>query len=699
MKGADNKMSRLNKRVNKGISSVFGSVLILLLILTLSSALFLSLYSYEEKAQESINVEEERVEEKIVLLALSTENVSGIEYLKAVFINNTGTITTRIRAVYIDNNFVCDPADPSLNPNDTYIEPKDSRWLQIPSNLMYNPLSKIEVATERGMKSVEYEWKLKSGSQAEPPSETERSNFGPLLLDFEKFYYTENYGSYDPNSWKPGWSVEKGSTLVWNVTVTNVDDRDLTINKYSGFTMVSNDGGVQLPWFIEPPNGIDTLFIPSNSSAHLIYIWDRPRMTQGVKNQSVYNQNDRSKVFLTFFGVFHEHDGSTKPYGQTIPFEAILVRDPQMLITAAPTVIAAASTMRSTITVTVRDVMGILAVNVPVTFTTTFGNLGASTVNTNSNGIATVTFSSSTTGTAIITASWGGISKSVSVTVSSGTLSVSANPTTIAAGSTMTSTITARVLLNGNPLTGETVTFSATPTLGTLSAPTATTNSQGYATITFTPGSTTGTTTVTATWGTSTQTVPVVVAAGTLSLSASPSTIAAESAMTTTITAVLLLGGEPVDNTEIAFATDRGTLSSPTATTNSAGEAIVILTPSLTSGVATVNVIWQGLSESTQVTIATGEVLMQVTPTTITANTPDTADITVTVFLDGNPVVNGVVTFTTNSTQVILSDSTVQTDDFGMATITLSPGTTAEYVEITADWENIIDQRIVTIVE
>src|SRR3990170_918547 len=114
-------MSRLNRRVNKGISSVFGSVLILLLILTLASTLFLSLYSYEEKAQESINLEEERVEEKIVLLALSTENASGTEYLRALLVNNTGTITTRIRAVYIDNNFICDPANPTLNPNDTYI--------------------------------------------------------------------------------------------------------------------------------------------------------------------------------------------------------------------------------------------------------------------------------------------------------------------------------------------------------------------------------------------------------------------------------------------------------------------------------------------------------------------------------------------------------------------------------------------------
>lgn len=601
-------MSQSIKRRNRGIASVFGSVFILLLVLTIASTLFLSLYLFEEKAQESITLEEERVQEKVVLLSLSTENVSGTEYLRAIFVNNTGTITTRIRAVYIDNSFVCDPTNPALNPSDTYINPKDSRWIQIPDDIEYQPLSKIEVATERGMKAVEYEWKLKSGSQAEPPSETQRFHFGPLLLNFEKFYYTENDGSYDPYSWKPGWSVEKGATVVWNVTVTNIDDRNLTINKYSGFTLVSNDGGVQKPWFIEPPNGLDTLFIASNSTVHLIYIWDRPRLTQGVKNQSVYNQNDRSKVFLTFFGIFHEHDGSTKPYGQTIPFEAVLVRDPQMVITAAPTVIAAGSAMTSTVTVTVRDLMGILADNVPVSFTTTLGTLSSSTVTTNSNGIATVNLSPGPTpGTAVVTATWESVSKSVSVTISSGSLSISANPSTIAAGSTMTSTITAHVTLNGNPLVGETVTFSATPTLGTLSSTTATTDAQGDATATFTPGTTIGTTTITAQWGTLTQSTPVNIAVGTVSV--------------------------------------------------------------------------------------------QANATTIYANSSDTAVITVTVLLDGSPVSNAVVTFATNSTQVNLSDTTVQTDGFGIATTVLSPGTTPEYVEVTATWENIIGQIILTIVE
>ena len=88
---------------------------------------------------------------------MSTDNSSGLEYLDGITVNNLGTITTRIRAVYIDNNFICDPTDPSLNPFDTYVNPKDFLNINLPNNLLYEPFSKIEVATERGIKAIEYE--------------------------------------------------------------------------------------------------------------------------------------------------------------------------------------------------------------------------------------------------------------------------------------------------------------------------------------------------------------------------------------------------------------------------------------------------------------------------------------------------------------------------------------------------------------
>ena len=69
---------------------------------------------------------------------------------------------------------------------------------------------------------------------------------------------------------------------------------------------------------------------------------------------------------------------------------------------------------------------------------------------------------------------------------------ITANPVTIAAASSMNSTITLLVTDEiGNPQDNEIVTFKTN--LGTLSSLTATTNSNGIATVTLYPGSNIGT--------------------------------------------------------------------------------------------------------------------------------------------------------------------------------------------------------------
>ena len=695
-------MNRLRKRSNRGIASVFGIVFVLLLVVTLASTLFLSLYAYEEKAQESIDLEEERVQEKIVLQSLTTKNISGTEYLNSLSIKNAGTIITRIRAVYIDENFICDPADPSLNPYDTYINPKESREVQLPNNLRYEPLSKIEVATERGVKSIEYEWVLRGDNQTDSSAEVQKVYFGPLLLDFDKFYYTEYDNLNEPNSWKPGWSVENSIEVVWNITVTNIDDRNITINKYSSFTLVKNAEGGQRPWFIEPPNELDTLFIPSNTTVSILYIWDGP---QSGSTQSVFNQNQECRVFMSFFGFFHEKDGSTKPYGQTIPFEAVLLRDPQIEMEADPSVIAAASSMTSTITVTVRDVMGLIAAYAQVNFETTNGFI-PSTATTDSNGVAVVTLTPELTpGPAVVTATAEGTSKSITVEIVSGILTIEAEPSTLAANSTMYSTITARVTLNGNPVSGETVIFiNETPELGELLAPaTVITDGQGYATVTFIPGIDTGSATITAEWGTLTEQTTINISSGDLALSAE-SPLAANSTMNSTITARVTLNGNPVSGETVTFTTDAlpslGILSSTTAITNDQGEAFVNFIPGIDTGSATITAEWGTLIQSTFVTVSIGEVsIIQALPLIITANSSETSEIRVQVLIEGTPVANAAITFATNSTQVALLPIIAQTDDLGVATTTVWPGTIGEYVEVTATWEKYTDSVIIIIEE
>jgi len=413
----------MKKLGNKGISTAIGSVLIVTLVLAVASTLFFAIYNYNSSVQEAIKVEEERMQERIILCALATDNSSGTEYVSAIFVNNTGTITSRIRAIYIDNEFLCDPSDPSINPDDTYIDARESLWIVLPPGVEYNPAVKLTVATERGMKSSEYEGTLKLGG-GPPPYESGRFYLGPLMLDFNKFYYTtcDSEGSFDPFSWKPGWRIEVGTgSIVWNITVKNIDDRDITINQFCCFTLVPNDEpSNRRAWYLEPPEDAFTQLIRSNETVHLIYIWKTPKMKGNLSPRDIYTTICRNKVFLTFFGIFHEHDGTTKPYGQTIPFEAVLcVRTGGGIeISAWPTIILANSTMTSTIKATVYNKYGNPVANANVTFSTDLGTLSSLWAITDTNGTATVTLYPSTLpGIATITATWQGLSQSTTVVI------------------------------------------------------------------------------------------------------------------------------------------------------------------------------------------------------------------------------------------------------------------------------------------
>ncbi|MDH5451236.1 MAG: PKD domain-containing protein [Candidatus Bathyarchaeota archaeon] len=412
----------MKRRGNKGTSTIFGSILLIILVLTLAAVLFLTLYRYNHSVQAAIKFEEERTQERIVLYRLETQNLSETEYVYAIFVNNTGSITSRIRAVYVDNEFLCDPSNNTINPDDTYINPKARVHILLPPGVIYEPTAKMTVATERGMKSTEYEWKLKLGGEPSPPYEVKGFYFGPLMLDFNKFYYTEcdpSNGSYDPSTWKAGWAIEIGTgSIAWNITVKNVDDRNITINQFSCFTLFPNKSpSNRRAWYIEPLQGSFTQFIAVNKTVNIIYIWQTPKMKQ-MKPQSIYTTVCRNKVFLTFFGIFHEKDGTTKPYGQTIPFEAVLcVRTGGTIdISAWPSIILANSTMNSTITAKVYNVYGNPVANANVTFSTDLGTLSSLWAITDANGTATLMlYPSSLPGLADVTATWEGLSRSVTV--------------------------------------------------------------------------------------------------------------------------------------------------------------------------------------------------------------------------------------------------------------------------------------------
>ena len=325
-------------------------------------------------------------------------------------------------------------------------------------------------------------------------------------------------------------------------------------------------------------------------------------------------------------------------------------------------------------------VMGISGANIPdgtvVTFFTTAGSLeslaaagdvvkatarATSITAETSGGIAQVTLKSATNlGTATVTATCGGVNGSASVTFVAGpvdTVTVTANPANLSAGSSTLSTIQATATdKDGNPSSGETIAFTAL--FGSLSNAAAVTNASGIATVTYTAPKTVptgGKDTITAksTNGKSGPATITLIAAtvGSVTVTAGSSSLLADGSSATTIFATVkdVNGNNVADGTSVTFATTAGTLSGATTTTN--GIARVTLTSGTNPGTAVVTTTCGGFSDTVSIVFVAGpasQVLVTADPSNLTADGVSTSTIRVVVLdVNDNPVTNGTaVTFT-----------------------------------------------------
>ncbi len=176
---------------------------------------------------------------------------------------------------------------------------------------------------------------------------------------------------------------------------------------------------------------------------------------------------------------------------------------------------AAGQPLANAFTVKVLDSSGNPVSGVSVTFSVTAGGgtLSASSVLTDNQGLAsTVLTLGSSAGTNTVVASSGTLAGSpITFTASASAASsqpanlvmVSGNGQTGAAGQQLPGALTVKVTdANGNPVSGVSVTFSVTAGGGTISAASATTDSQGLASTRLTLGASAGTNTVVASSGT-----------------------------------------------------------------------------------------------------------------------------------------------------------------------------------------------------
>lgn len=313
-------------------------------------------------------------------------------------------------------------------------------------------------------------------------------------------------------------------------------------------------------------------------------------------------------------------------------------------------------------TVTLTNSSGAPIANTAIALASANGNsLSSTSVTTNNSGQAAFTVTGTSTannGADTITATALGATVNQALTVSLQTFTVTV-PTDPAAINSV-QTVTATLLSAGTPVSGQTVSFSATR--GQLSAPTAVTDDQGVATVTISSTSA-GASLVTAT-GTvngsnvaAQATINFVATAPTqVAVQASPASIPVNGQ--STITATLrdsnnnLVAGQAVNFT--LNDVTGGVLSTSTATTNAQGVAQVIYTASTTTSAANgvvVTATVQGnsaVSASTTLTVGGQTVFLSLgTGNTVQSPTQATYSIQYAVLAidaQGGPVANAPIT-------------------------------------------------------
>ncbi len=299
------------------MSTVIGSALFLLLIAGLTSTLFVVLVQYDDASRAALVLEENRNQEKFEIDGLQTD--SEFTSISAIHVNNSGSSAIKIKAVYLDGSLLWEPPETIAN-----IKAKESYLLTLPNQIPFVLTSKITLASERGVTTVAREGDFYVAPPT--PNQDQDLYFGPLRLDYEEFYYAKYAGETYPDSsgWIKGWQVARNTQLVWKIVVKDVDERPITLNRYSCLTLIPNDGGAQRPWYMEKiihADGSNSTTIMPQETVSIIYRWST---AQQAKPVSVFADRTESRVFLTFYGVFNEY-GTTKHYGQSIPFEAVLV--------------------------------------------------------------------------------------------------------------------------------------------------------------------------------------------------------------------------------------------------------------------------------------------------------------------------------------------------------------------------------------
>jgi hypothetical protein len=380
----------------------------------------------------------------------------------------------------------------------------------------------------------------------------------------------------------------------------------------------------------------------------------------------------------------------------TIEFEIIEmpVEVSSLAIISGASSLAANGSSMTAIRATVTDTNGNPIPEISVTFETTIGTfVGDNPAVTNTNGVAEVMLQSATApGIAIVTATAHGFSDQLSVSFVSGAarvLSLTAAPQTLNPGgdSTISATVTDA---SGNTIPNETVTFQFinNNTGAVLSAPSAVTNINGQAFVSYTAGASNGmdflqavTTSDTTVYGTVNITVDssATVIQGVTLTSGAPELVADGSSEALIRATVTDVNGKSAVGISVLFNSTLGTLvGTNPVTTNASGIAEITLRSGTDTGTARVTATASGFVADVEVLFVAGApdaLSLNASPATVTPGNDSVITATLTDSL-GNPLADQSIAFnfTANNSGASLSGTTATTNINGEATITYTAG-------------------------
>ncbi|HEY1679452.1 MAG TPA: hypothetical protein VGG04_17180, partial [Candidatus Sulfotelmatobacter sp.] len=343
---------------------------------------------------------------------------------------------------------------------------------------------------------------------------------------------------------------------------------------------------------------------------------------------------------------------------------------------------------------------------VVVTFTDSNagGSFGSPTVTTGANGTATTTYTLPPTAQTVTVSAtnskYSTASFIESATAANDVLAVNGgNNQTGAAGTTLPTALSVLATINGNPAAGVSVTFTDNGANGTFGTPTATTNSSGIASTTYTlPSGSAKTITINATSsGYTTATFTETSTAATQTLAVNGGNNQSGGVGTTLPTALSVLAtinGNPASGVSVTFSDGGagGTFGTPTATTNSSGIASSTYTLPATAKTVTINATATGYSTATFTETATSsaQVLMVSGGNNQSGGTGTTLPtaLTITATKGGKLAGGVVVTFTDGGAGGTFGTPTVTTTAQGRASTTYTLPPTPQTVTITASATN-----------